>query len=90
MNNIFKLRNTNRLTQIKPRNSKTQSSHFWNKKPKELWSENMECLTLRYKTSDKLNNFKAITKTVALAEFANIRVQDKRLSQKHNTMKYNV
>ena len=30
-------------------NSKTQSSHFWNKKPKELRSENMEWLTLPYK-----------------------------------------
>ena len=38
-----------RKIQTKPGNSKTQSSHFWNKKPKELRSENMECLTLTYK-----------------------------------------
>ena len=53
MNEIFKLRNTDRLTRekykLKLGNSKTQSSHFWNKKPKELRFENMECLTLPYR-----------------------------------------
>ena len=49
MNNISKLRNTDRKILTKPGNSKTQSSHFWNEKPEELRSENMECLTLPYK-----------------------------------------
>ena len=35
---------------------------FWNKKPKEIRSENMECLTLPYKNLDNLNSFKLIIK----------------------------
>ena len=63
MNGIFKLRDTNsRKIKTKPGYSKTQSSHVWNKKPKELRSENMECLSLPYKTSDNLNSFKTIIK----------------------------
>ena len=47
MNDIFKLRNTDRLIRKKYKlNLKIlESSHFWNKKPNKLRSENMECLT---------------------------------------------
>ena len=51
MNDIFKLRNIDRLIQKKYKLNLEilESSHFWNKKPNELQSENMECLTLPYK-----------------------------------------
>ena len=46
---FYKLIQDSRKMQTKPGNSKTQSYHFWYKKPKELRSENMKCPTLPYK-----------------------------------------
>ena len=58
MNDIFKLRNTGRLTlekhHLNLETPKPNQSYFWNKKPKELRSENMECVALSFKSFRKL------------------------------------
>ena len=46
--NIEMHRLTREKYKLKPGHSKTQSRHFSKKNPKELRSENMECLALPY------------------------------------------
>ena len=51
--NIEMHRLTREKYKSKPGHSKTQSRHFWKKNPKELRSENMECLALPYNKNFK-------------------------------------
>ena len=58
MNDIFKLRNTGGLAlekhHLNLETPKPNQSYFSNKTPKELRSENMECIALSFKNFRKL------------------------------------
>ena len=90
MNDIFKLRNTYRPTREKYKPnlqiSKPNQATFGTRSLRRYGPKIWNAVHCHIKTSDNLNSSKAIgMETIVLAEFANIRLQDDRFSQRHNT-----
>ena len=90
MNDIFKLRNTYRLTRAKYKLNlqipKPNEATFGTRSLRSYGLKIWNVVPYHIKTSDNLNSSKVIgMETIVLAEFANIRLQDDRLSQRRNT-----
>ena len=89
MNDIFKLRNTDRLTREKYKLNleipKPNQATFGTRSLRSYGPKICNAFPYHIKTSDNLNSFKVI----ALAESAKIRLQDNRLSRNF-FMKFNV
>ena len=90
MNDIFKLRNTCRLTREKYKPnlqiSKPNQATFGTRSLRSYGPKIWNAVPYHIKTSNNLNSSKVIgLETIVLAEFANIRLQDDRLSQRRNT-----
>ena len=93
MNDIFKLRNADRLTREKYKLHleipKPNQATFGTRNLRSYGPKIWNALPYHIKTSDNLNSFKAISnvgmETIVIVESANILLQDNRLSQKHIT-----